>query len=164
MTEPKETLLEWLRDAYAMERGLELTLKKQSENDEIPERLRSQCRIHLDETRRHAEAVWACLEGLGTDTSAMKTGMARVMETIKGVGTAFASDEKVKDILASYASEHFEIACYTALRAAGLELGIEQVVSLCDNIIPDEQRMADWLAANLPEVVALHLAEAPAAV
>lgn len=155
----RDELIDWLRDAYAMERGLEITLKKQSESDELNPQLRSQARVHLAETTRHAEAVHACLHALGTDTSALKTGIGKMTEMVKGMGTNFARDERVKDLLAAYASEHFEIACYTALRTAAEVLGEPQVAAVCDQILPDEQRMADWLQQNLPAVVADYLAD-----
>lgn len=158
----KDVLTHWLRDAYAMERGLEITLKKQAENAELSAAMRQRAEAHLEETRRHAEMVKHCLESLGSDVSAIKTGMGRVMETLKGMGTVFARDERVKDALAAYASEHFEIACYKALRVAARELGEHQVVAACDRIIPDEVRMADWLDENLPAVVTSYLHEAAA--
>lgn len=159
----KDELIDWLRDAYAMERALEISLKKQSENDELSATLRSQARLHLEETRAHAEAVKACLEKLGTDTSAIKTGMAQMGEAVKGLGTKFAQDERIKDLLAAYASEHFEIACYRALQAAAEVANEPAIVAVCEMIIPDEERMADWLEANLPLVVKEYLAETEAA-
>lgn len=155
-------LIDWLRDAYAMERGLEITLKKQAESPELNATLREQARIHLEETKLHAEAVHACLEQLGADTSAIKTGVAKAMEMTKGLGTTFARDERVKDLLAAYASEHFEIACYKALRAGALELGQTAIAAVCDQILPDEERMAGWLDANLPNVVSGYLRETAA--
>jgi ferritin-like metal-binding protein YciE len=153
----REELIDWLRDAYAMERGLEMTLKKQAENQEFSGILRAQAQIHLEETRRHAAAVKACLESLDSDPSTLKTGIAESMELIKGMGTMFSEDQRVKDLLAAYASEHFEIACYRALQTAAEITGVPEIAAVCQSIIPDEERMATWLAANLPEVVAEYL-------
>ncbi|HEX8310417.1 MAG TPA: ferritin-like domain-containing protein [Chthoniobacteraceae bacterium] len=159
----KDELIDWLRDAYAMERGLEITLQKQAANAELNSTIREQARLHLEETKRHAEAVHACLEQLGADTSALKTGLAKMLEIGKGLGTTFASDERVKDLLAAYASEHFEIACYKALRAGALEIGHPEIAAVCDSILPDEERMAGWLDANLSNVVSGYLRETQAA-
>jgi len=154
----KEEMIEWLRDAYAMERGLEVTLEKQSANEEAPPALRSRAAAHLEETRRHAELVQTCLQSLGSDTSTFKTGMAKGMEMAKGMGTAFAKDERVKDVLAAYASEHFEIACYKALQVGAQKLGQTSIVEACASILEDEEEMAEWLYDNLPELVAGYLA------
>lgn len=156
----RDELIDWLRDAYSMERGLEITLSKQAENDELNPAMREQARQHLEETRRHADGVKGCLEFLGTDVSKLKTGLAQMMELAKGVGTAFARDERVKDLLAAYASEHFEIACYKALRASAIAANEPEIARVCDMIIPDEERMARWLDANLPTVVTSYLQDA----
>ena len=158
----RDELIDWLRDAYAMERGLEITLQKQAESEELSATLRQQARIHLQETRSHAEAVQGCLQQLGADTSTIKTGIAKAMETVKGLGTNFARDERVKDLLAAYASEHFEIACYRALHTAATVIGETAIVAVCESIIPDEQNMADWLELNLPTVVREYLAQTTA--
>jgi ferritin-like metal-binding protein YciE len=155
----RDEIIDWLRDAYAMERALEVALKKQAASEELNPQLRERADHHLAETRRHAELVKQCLEDLGTDTSMLKTGIATTMETLKGMGTSFAKDERVKDVLAAYASEHFEIACYRALKAGGERLGLVEVVALCESIIPDEEAMADWLSENLPVVVRSYLEE-----
>jgi ferritin-like metal-binding protein YciE len=159
MSTKREELIDWLRDAYAMERGLETTLGKQVQNEDMPELLREQARVHLEETKAHAEAVKACLQQLGTDTSALKTGVAQAMEMAKGFGTNFARDERVKDLLMAVASEHFEIACYRALRVGAELAGEPGIVAVCDRIIPDDQRMAYWLAEYRPMVVGGYLRE-----
>jgi len=153
----RDELIDWLRDAYAMERGLEITLRKQSESDEVLPVVRERAGFHLEETRRHAEEVRRCLETLGADVSSIKAGVAQTVETFKGFGTRFARDERVKDTLAAYASEHFEIACYKALRAAAVQTGDHAIVEMCDRILPDEERMAEWLDQNLPVVVTEYL-------
>lgn len=61
---------------------------EQAENPELHATLREQAQLHLEETKRHAAAVQNCLEALGTDTSAIKTGIAQVAEAAKGVATA----------------------------------------------------------------------------
>lgn len=155
----KEEIIDWLRDAYAMERGLEIKLNKQAQNEELHAELRAQARHHLEETKRHAALVGECLKVLGTDTSLIKTGGWLAMETLKDAGTNFARDERVKDLLAAYASEHFEIACYRALSVAARQAGMPQIAAACDEIIPDEERMARWIIDNLPTVVSGYLSE-----
>jgi ferritin-like metal-binding protein YciE len=155
----KEEIIEWLRDAYAMEKALEIALEKQIKSAKVSTRMKEQASIHYVETQGHAEAVAECLRKLGTDTSTIKTTLGTAFEIVKGFGTMFAKDERVKDAIAAYASEHFEIACYTALRTGASKLGLADVVATCDAILLEEQKMADWLAANLPGVVSDYLAE-----
>jgi ferritin-like metal-binding protein YciE len=62
-------------------------------------------------------------------------------------------DQLVKDALADYASEQFEIACYTALVSIATELGHHQIVKLCKQNLEEDQAMAAWLLQQLPGVV-----------
>ena len=155
----RDEIVDWLRNAYAMERGLESALEKQSKNDKLQETVRQRAAQHLQETRRHAEAVKSALQTLGTDTSALKTGLGMAAQTTKGFGTMFASDERIKDMLDAYSMEHFEIACYTALAAGAERAGLTQVAEVCRQIIPDEQRMAEALLQALPMEVSDYLFE-----
>jgi ferritin-like metal-binding protein YciE len=58
--------------------------------------------------------------------------------------------------MACYAIEYFEIASYMANAAAARELGYEDIASVCETIITEEQEMADWLEMQLPMVVRQH--------
>ncbi len=60
-------------------------------------------------------------------------------------------------MLADYASEHFEIACYRSLIAAAEEAGKPQVAEVCSEILEDEEAMADWIEEQIPEVTRLVL-------
>lgn len=158
----REEIIDWLRDAYAMERGLESALEKQSKNEDLSRELRDRAAEHLEETRRHAEEVKSALQSLGADTSALKTGIGVVAQATKGLGTKFARDERIKDLLDAYAMEHFEIASYTALATAAERAGLAEVAAVCHRIIPDEERMADTLLDNLPLEITDYLFEAQA--
>ncbi|HWL52271.1 MAG TPA: DUF892 family protein [Chthoniobacteraceae bacterium] len=153
----KDELMDWLRDAYAMERGLEVSLRKLADSEETPFALREQARLHLHQTEGHAESVKQALEELGSDTSALKTGLAKTMESLKGLGTFFAKDEEIKDVLAANAAEHFEIACYKAIRTGASLLGLTSVEMMCDRILFEEEEMAKWLDEHLPEMVTHYL-------
>ena len=155
----RDAIIDWLREAYAMERGLESALEKQSKNDDLNTSVRQRAAQHLQETRRHAEAVKGALQNLGTDTSALKTGLGVMAQATKGVGSMVANDERIKDMLDSYSMEHFEIACYTALAAAAERAGLTRVSEICRQIIPDEDRMAEALLQALPVEVSDYLFE-----
>ena len=146
-------MINWLRDAYAMERGMETSLEKHSKNDDLSPEIRELAGMHLEETRRHAEEIKSALRSLDADTSALKTSLGVMAQAAKGMGTAFASDERVKDLLDAYSMEHFEIACYTALAAAAERADLLAIAEMCSNILSEEERMADSLRDVLPEEV-----------
>lgn len=158
----QEELIEWLRDTYAMEKAMEIALKKQIDSDDTLQPLRDLFEVHYVETQQHAAAVEGCLKSLGSSTSALKTTFAEAIETMKSISSTFAKDSGVKSMLASYAAEHFEIGCYLALIAGARNLNLPDIAKACEEILADEQRMADWLEANVPQAVTSYLKESAA--
>src|SRR3954452_13289330 len=69
----RSDVISWLNDAYAMERSLEVMLRKQAENKDSHHAIQERARIHLDETEAHAERVAQCLEMLGETPSTIKS-------------------------------------------------------------------------------------------
>jgi ferritin-like metal-binding protein YciE len=142
-----------------MERSMEASLEMQARNNELSAEGRDRAMRHAQETQHHAEAVQKLLRNLGSDISTIKTGLGTMTQLAKGVASAFARDERIKDLLDSYAMEHFEIASYTALAAAAERAGMPEVVQVCNRIIPDEHRMAQAIIQSLPEQVTMYLFE-----
>ena len=87
---------------------------------------------------------------MGGETSGVKTGMASVMGAVQGMTTKLAKDELIKNTLHDYGTEHFEIACYTSLIAAAENLGDQETVRVCQEILRDDQAMADFLFQQIP--------------
>ncbi|HEX8281266.1 MAG TPA: ferritin-like domain-containing protein [Chthoniobacterales bacterium] len=148
-TSRRDEVIDWLNDAYAMERGLEVTLRKQSENDDVHRAVRERARIHLDETAEHANRVTRCLEMLGSSPSTLKSATGQMMEMGKGMMTKFARDERIKDFLAAYGSEYFEVACYKSLIAGARAAGEEEIVPLLEQNLKEDVAMAEWLDMNV---------------
>ncbi len=148
-TTRRDEVIDWLNDAYAMERGLEVTLRKQSENNDVHRAVRDRARIHLDETIEHAERLTRCLEMLGTAPSSVKSMTGQMMEMGKGIMTKFARDERIKDFLAAYGSEYFEVACYKSLIAGARAAGEEEIIPLLEQNLKEDRAMADWLDMNV---------------
>src|SRR5436190_14318531 len=80
----RSDLISWLNDAYAMERSLEVMLRKQAANEDAHHAIRERARIHLDETEIHVERVGQCLEMLGETPSTIKSVAGQVLEFAKG--------------------------------------------------------------------------------
>jgi ferritin-like metal-binding protein YciE len=59
----------------------------------------------------------------------------------------------VKNALADYAAENFEVASYTALVNAAQELNDQQTALVCQQIRQEDEEMALWLQQNLPTLV-----------
>jgi len=148
----KDTLVTWLKDAYAMEQGIVEILEKQiGQMDDMPD---AQMRVqeHLELTKTQAERVKGCIERLDDNVSHVKSGLANFLGALQGMSTVLAHDKMLKNALADYAIEYFEIASYMANAEAARELGYEDIARVCETIMMEEQEMADWLEEQLPVV------------
>jgi len=148
----QETVIAWLNDAHALELNLTQVLEHRVDDTKDHPQMQARIQQHLEQTRRHAELVKGCIERLGGSTSAIKSGMGKIGGFFQGVSTGMAKDEIVKNALADYASEQFEIASYTSLIAAAQALGDQEMATVCQQILRDEQEMASWLQQQIPMI------------
>lgn len=146
----RDTMLSWLNDAYAMENNLIQVLESHARGASDHPTIQSRIQLHLEQTRQHAEMVKGCIERLGGNTSALKTGMASITGAVQGVSSAVARDELVKNLLADFASEHLEIASYRSLIAGAQAIGDMDTMRVCEQILREEEDMADWIGQQIP--------------
>src|SRR5207253_3048833 len=130
-------------------------------SDPIPDAARK-LEQHIDETQQHAQRLQQCLRMLSATPSVVKSTLSSVIGSVEGATTAVFRDQLVKDALADYASEQFEVGCYTALVSAANALGYAEVAQLCQQNRDEDHAMAAWLLEHLPAVVS-RTAAAPAA-
>lgn len=152
-TRAQDNLLDWLRDAHAMEEQAEKMLTKTADRLENYPELKARILQHIDETRHQADLVRGCIERLGGDTSVVKDVAGKMMAMAQGMSGMFVSDEVVKASMASYAFEHMEIASYRALIAGAEVCGDAETKRVCEEILVQEEAMANWLAERLPDTV-----------
>jgi ferritin-like metal-binding protein YciE len=146
------TLVAWLRDVHAMERATIDTLDHLAERLDRPfPDLARRFRQHWQESLDQVKRIETCLEDLGSDTSTFKDLRSRFVGIAQAYAVEVLPDEVVKDCQAVYASRHFEIATYIALRAAARKLEVPAIVQLCDENLRHERGMADWLEQKIPE-------------
>jgi ferritin-like metal-binding protein YciE len=157
MANPTEHLVDWLRDAYAMEKQAESMLKAQSSRLENYPQLRQRIDQHLQETLGQQRLLEGCLDRLGSSPSAMKDLAGRVAAFGQAVGGMTMTDEVVKGAMSGYVFEQTEVASYTALIAAARAAGDDETLQCCEQILPQEVEMGQWLLAHLPEIVTAYM-------
>lgn len=155
--EQKKNYLAWLRDAHAMELALVTTLEKQIKDVAGKPEMERRLTEHLEETKGHAEKVEACIKRNGGDVSGTKDIAGKMGAMMNGLTMNMTQDLLVKDIHSAFAAENFEIASYIVIRSAAERLGDKETVSVCEDILEDEYRMADWVEAQIPLVVKMYL-------
>jgi ferritin-like metal-binding protein YciE len=152
-----ERLMQWLRDAHAMEEQAETSLAAQARRLENYPDLRTRIERHLEETRGHAATLAAAIERRGGGTSGVKDMTGKTVATFQNLVTMFAGDEVMKGCLANYTLEHMEIASYKILIATAELAGDIQTRAACEHILAEEIAMADWLDQNLEQITRLYL-------
>lgn len=152
MATRKENLLDWLRDAHAMEQQAENMLKAQSKRLEHYPELKARIDQHIDETLGQQKLIDGCLSRLGGSSSTMKDMTGKLMAFGQAVGGTLMSDEVIKGAMAGYVFENVEIAAYTVLIAAAEAAGDSETLAACQQILPQEIAMAEWLLEHLPQL------------
>lgn len=157
-TTPTEHLIDWLRDAHAMEQQAESMLEAQAARlDHYPD-MRERVQQHIEETRWQRAQLEACLSRLGSSPSIMKDMSGKMMAFGQAMGGMMASDEAVKGAMASYVFENLEIASYTVLIATAAEAGQDDIGDVCAQILEQEKAMAAWVLQHLPTTAHVFLA------
>lgn len=157
MASADKRLMEWLRDAHAMEEQSETMLAALAKRIENYPEVRSRVERHLEETKQQARDLRSCIERRGGDTSTVKDLAGKFVAMGQGLSGVVVGDEIVKGSMASYTFEHMEIASYTVLIAAADAVGDRETRSVCERIRSEEEAMAEWFEQNLPAVTATYL-------
>jgi|SRR5581483_6610977 len=152
MTNGKRTLIDWLRDAHAMERTSVDNLDRLADRFSRHPQLTAAFQEHWRASLGQVAALEAALKRLGSDTSTFRDLASRFVGITQAYAGFVSLDEPVKDCLAAYASMHFEIATYVSLRAAALELAEPEIARMCDEHLQRERSMAAWLEQQITEV------------
>lgn len=154
MTTPREHLIHWLRDAYAMEKqALEMCERQVERIENYPE-LKQRIARHVQETQGQIKRLDKCFILLDESSSAIKDAMGWTMGNLQAIGGMMASDEIVKGSLASYTFENMEIASYQILIAAAETAGQPAIAELCRENLQEEEEMAEWLMEHIPATTA----------
>lgn len=154
----REQLIVWLGDAHAMEVGIVSTLEKHIADAKGQPKVKAALAQHLRETKKHATAVKQALASLGGSHPVIREGLSKAVNLVAGLGTSLASDTPVKNAIADFATEHFEIACYTSLVQTATELGEKKIAQTCKGILREEEAMAKALKTLFPQINAAYVA------
>ena len=155
----KDLVIAWLNDAHAMEKALVQVLEHRVKDAEGYPATQAMDQQHLEETKHHAEQVKGCIEQLGGNVSTVKSVLGTMFGAAQAPMTGLARDEIVKNALMDYAAEHFEVASYQALVVAATNIGETEIASTCEQIMREDQAMADRIEQNLPSIVTERMRE-----
>lgn len=155
--EVDQRLMQWLRDAHAMEAQAETMLAGMESRIEHYPHLRKRIAQHLKETQHQAQRLEDAIGRLGGSTSTLKDTVASLTTMAQTLVTGMAGDEVMKGLLAGYTFEHYEIASYRILIAAAATLGDVETTRILRENLREEEDMAQWLSSSIDPLTAEYL-------
>ena len=155
--EADERLMQWLRDAHAMETQAETMLAGMESRIEHYPHLRKRIAQHLKETQHQAQRLDDAIGRLGGSTSTMKDTVASLTTMAHTMMNGMAGDEVMKGLLSGYTFEHYEIGSYRILIAAANALGETETTRILRENLREEEDMAQWLSSNIDQLTAEYL-------
>ncbi len=155
---PTDHIIDWLRDAHAMEKQAIELLEKQAKRTENYPEMQMRVEQHLQESKMQAERLETCLKRYDKDgSSGMKDFLGKLTGNFGAITNAMSDDEVVKNTLGNFAFEHFEIACYRSLIAAAEAVGDTFTADACRENLREEEAMAAWADQNIEAVTRMFL-------
>jgi ferritin-like metal-binding protein YciE len=173
-------LIQYLNEAYGKEKELETALQAHiSMTTKAPYKKRLQ--QHLKETKSHARQVERRIKKLGGKAeaapapgpigdaaSAVTSAASKAVSAAKGPLHAIRgtgeNEKMLKNATTQFSEEHWEIARYTAIETLAGEVGDKDTAKLARDIRREEERMAKFLAGQIPTLTkAVAREEIPAA-
>jgi ferritin-like metal-binding protein YciE len=131
-----------LHNAHAMEtQAIQIISRQLDRLEDYPE-MAARMRQHLAES----EAQRARLDEV---LSTLKDTALGFVGNMMAMAHTPAADEVVKNTLANYAFEHFEIAAYKSLITIGEALGHPAGVSAARANLAEEEAMAAWIDSHI---------------
>jgi ferritin-like metal-binding protein YciE len=173
-------LVQYLNEAYGKEKELETALQAHiGMTTKAPYKKRLQ--QHLKETKAHARTVERRIKQLGGKAeavpapgpigdaaSAVTSAASKAVSAAKGPLHALRgtgeNEKMLKNAKTEFWNEHEEIATYTAIETLAETVGDKDTAKLAREIRREEERMAKFLAGQIPTLTkAVAREEIPAA-
>lgn len=153
----RDIMLDWLRDAHAMERASIDNLKRQVDHLENYPDIRSRFQQQLELTQRQENRIDEALAHMGADKSSIKDAITRIAGQVQAMMAGTSADEVVKQATTTLAYEEWEIANFRALAAAAQHENEPNMAMMFEEMAEEKEEMADWLADAIPDIARRYL-------
>jgi ferritin-like metal-binding protein YciE len=153
-----EIYLTGLRNAHALEHEAMGIMIRQIERLENYPDLLKRLKSHLKETETQTERLASILKEFDESPSTVKDMGGHMMGSMAALTHALSSDEILKNTMANYAFENFEIAAYKSLIALAEATKQEPHIKLLEQSLGEEIAMAGWIDENIEKVTLRFLA------
>lgn len=153
-----------LRNQHAVETQAVQLLSRQVERLENYPEMEARMRLHIDESKVQAQRIEHLLDGLGESASSLKDAGMGLMGNMAALAHTVAPDEVLKNTLANFAFEHFEIASYKSLLALSDATGLANATAALTESLREEEDMASWIDQHLADTTIRYLRRSQAGV
>lgn len=150
--EIRDIFISGLRNAHAMESQALTVIDAQLGRLESYPEIIAMLQQHRRETEGQIARLDQIFQGLGESASTLKDTAMSAMGSMHAMGNALAADEVLKNHMADYMFEHFEIAAYTSLITMAQAMGLTSAMPLLQQNLAEEQRFQQMLIESLPRV------------
>ena len=107
---------------------------------------------HIRETEGQKKRLEDVLDSLAEDRSALKDMALSLTGSMAAIGHTAAGDEIIKNSLANFAFENYEIAAYKSLITIAKHGGFPGLAPALKTNLDEEIAMAKWIDDNLKSV------------
>jgi len=150
--EIREIFVTGLRNAHAMEKQALSIMEPQVARLESYPDIAQRLTEHIQETKGQIERLESILTSLGESSSGLKDVALSVVGSMAAMGHTVAGDEVLKNSLANFAFENYELAAYSSLATLAEAGGFSEAQTGLLQSLSEEQTMAEWIGSNLPKV------------
>lgn len=148
----RDVFVTGLKNAHAMEKQALSIMQPQVNRLEHYPDLSHRLQSHISETETQIQRLDEILEAVGESSSGIKDTFLSTVGSMAAIGHVPAADEVLKNSFANLAFENYELASYISLVTAARVAGESQAVPLLEASLNEEQRMAEWVAENIPSI------------
>lgn len=138
-----------LRNAHGMETQAIQILSRQLERLEHYPEMEAAIRRHVTESETQRSRLEEVLDRYGESHSTIKDAALGTVGNLMAMAHIPAADEVIKDTLANFAFEHFEIAAYKSLITIAEAMGDGAAITAAKTSLGEEERMAAWINEHI---------------
>jgi ferritin-like metal-binding protein YciE len=151
-----------LHNAHAMETQAIQLLTRQSERLENYPAMETKLRQHLEESKAQRTRLEEVMASLDESPSTLKEAILGIGGNFAALSHSTASDEIIKNTLANYMFEHFEIASYKSLATMAEFVGHAPGIAAAQANLREEEVMAAWIDEHIQSTTITFLERAKA--
>ena len=148
----QDIVLEWLRDAHSKGQQARDLYQKQADRLRNYPEVQTRFNEYVDQSKRHQRMLEGAIDRLGGSTSVIKDLGGKVMAWGQSLSGLPMSDEVVKGVMFCYTFQQMGIAAFRVLIVAAEEAGDHETKTICEDIMQEDQVMADWIYERIPQI------------